>query len=134
MRRGETQRCAPDYKGVRMKDFPEFMKSTCNLISSKSQSSGVKGWMYDGADDNQMAYWICEIDGVSKEHVHDYDEYFTVVQGKYTLIFDGQRIDLCKGEEYFIPKNIPHAGEFIAGTRTIHCFGGKRAERAQPVT
>jgi quercetin dioxygenase-like cupin family protein len=117
-----------------MKDFPEFMKTKGNLISSKSQSSGVKGWVYDGADDNQMAYWICEVDGVSKEHVHEYDEYLTVVQGKYTLIIDEQEIDVCRGEEYFIPRNIPHSGEFIAGTRTIHCFGGKRAERAQPVT
>jgi hypothetical protein len=25
-----------------------------------------------------------------------------------------------------------HAGEFKAGTRIIHCFGGKRAERALP--
>ena len=41
---------------------------------------------------------------------------------------------LSKGDEYYIPKNIPHAGKFIAGTRTIHYFGGKRAERAQTVT
>ncbi len=113
-----------------MEDFPEFMKKPKNAIEPKAQSIGVKGWVYDGIDGTQMAYWICEIDGVSKEHVHDYDEYFTVVQGKYTLVVRDQRIVVCKGDEYFIPKNVPHAGEFIAGTRTIHCFGGKRAERA----
>jgi quercetin dioxygenase-like cupin family protein len=122
------------FEGNRMKDFPGFMKSSGNLIATKSQSAGVKGWVYDGADDSQMTYWICEVDGVSMEHVHDYDEYFTVAQGKYTLIIDGQRIDIRKGEEYFIQKNTPHAGEFIAGTRTIHCFGEKRAERARSVT
>ena len=68
-----------------------------------------------------MTYWISEIDGVSKEHVHEFDEYFTVVQGKYTVIINDERIDVCKGDEYFIPKNLPHAGEFVAGTRTIHC-------------
>ncbi len=113
-----------------MDDFPEFMKTPNNLIVLKAQSIGVKGWVYDGIDGKQMAYWICEIDGVSKEHIHDYDEYFTVVQGKYTVIVNNQRIDVCKGDEYFIPQNVPHAGEFVAGTRTIHCFGGKRAERA----
>jgi quercetin dioxygenase-like cupin family protein len=113
-----------------MEDFPEFMKTPNNAIASKAQSIGVKGWVYDGIDGKQMAYWICEIDGVSKEHVHDYDEYFTVVQGKYTLIVNHQRIEVRKGDEYFIPKNVPHAGEFVAGIRTIHCFGGKRAERA----
>ena len=119
--------------GGEMKDFPEFMKTAGNLISAGSQSKGVKGWVYEGADGKQMAYWICEIDGESDEHMHEYDEYFTVVQGRYTLVINGRRIEVCRGEEYFIPKNIPHAGEFIAGTRTIHCFGGKRAERARNV-
>ena len=114
-----------------MEDFPEFMKTPENSVASKSQSTGVKGWVYDSVDGKPMTYWISEIDGVSKEHVHDFDEYFTVVQGKYTVIIDDERIDVCKGDEYFIPKNLPHAGEFVAGTRTIHCFGGRRAERAQ---
>lgn len=109
------------------------MKSDGDLIAASSQSKGVKGWVYDGADGNQMAYWICEVDGESKEHTHDYDEYFTVVQGKYTLIIAGQSIDVCRGDEYFIPKHVPHAGKFISGTRTIHCFGGNRAKRAQPI-
>ncbi len=113
-----------------MEDFPEFMKTSDNLVASKSQSKGVKGWVYEGTDDKQMAYWICEIDGVSKEHVHEFEEYFTVLQGKYTLLINGQRIDVCKGDEYFIPKNVAHAGAFIGGTRTIHCFGGKRVDRA----
>lgn len=112
-----------------MNNFPEFMLDIANAISSKSQSKGVKGWVYDGADGKQMAYWICEADGKSTEHVHPYDEYFIVVQGIYTLIIRGERIPVRHGEEYFIPKDVPHAGEFIAGTRTIHCFGGKRAER-----
>jgi quercetin dioxygenase-like cupin family protein len=108
------------------------MKTPENSVASRSQSIGVKGWVYDGVDGKQMAYWICERDGVSKEHVHAYDEYFTVVQGRYTLIIDGRKIDVCRGDEYLIAKNVPHAGEFSAGTRTIHCFGGKRADRASP--
>ncbi|MBU0485068.1 MAG: cupin domain-containing protein [Proteobacteria bacterium] len=113
-----------------MDDFPEFMKEAANSIAAMQQSNGVKGWVYDGIGGQQMAYWICERDGISKEHVHVFDEYFTVVQGRYTLIIEGIRIDICRGDEYFIPKNVSHAGEFTAGTRTIHCFGGKRAERA----
>jgi len=113
-----------------MDDFPEFMKESDNSIVSSQQSSGVKGWVYDGVGGKQMAYWICETDGISEEHVHEFDEYFTVVQGTYTLIIDGQRIEICRGDEYLIPQNVPHAGEFMAGTRTIHCFGGRRAERA----
>lgn len=113
-----------------MEDFPDFMKTPENLMAPESQSSRIRGWIYDSVDGKQMVYWICEIDGISEEHAHDFDEYFTVVQGTYTLIINGQRIDIGRGDEYFIPKNVPHAGEFVAGTRTIHCFGGKRTERA----
>jgi len=76
-----------------------------------------------------MAFWTHEIDGISKEHVHDYDEYFVIVQGKYTLIIGGKKIPMGVGQEYFIPKGLAHAGEYIAGTRTIHAFGGKRVKR-----
>jgi quercetin dioxygenase-like cupin family protein len=117
------------WKGQMVEDFPNFMKDRENRMPLKSQSAGATGWVYDGIDGKQMAYWICETDGASAEHVHPFDEYFTVVQGRYTLILGGRRIDVCKGDEYFIPKNVPHAGKFVKGTRTIHCFGGKRAER-----
>jgi quercetin dioxygenase-like cupin family protein len=79
----------------------------------------------------QMAYWVCACDGRSAEHVHAFDEYFTVVQGSYTMIINGQRIAISPGDEYYIPQNTPHAGEFSAGTPTIHCFGGPRADRAK---
>jgi hypothetical protein len=33
-------------------------------------------------------------------------------------------------EGYVFPKGLLHGGEAQAGTRTIHAFGGRRAERA----
>jgi hypothetical protein len=47
----------------------------------------------------------------------------------YTLIIDDQRIPVRAGEEYFIRKGTRHGGEPVAGTRTIHAFGARRAER-----
>lgn len=115
-----------------MDDFPEFMKSPANRIATTSQSTpGIEGYAFDGADGSQMAFWNCREAGVSAPHVHDYDEYFIVVQGCYTLIIDGKRIPVNAGEEYFIPKGVLHGGEPSAGTRTIHAFGGRRAERAR---
>jgi quercetin dioxygenase-like cupin family protein len=114
-----------------MDEFPDFMKNRRNAIDPKSQSPGVEGYVYDGADGSQMAHWICRKDGISKEHTHGYDEYFVVVQGKYTLIIGAKRITLETGQEYLIPKGVPHGGEFAAGTRTIHAFGGRRAERVR---
>jgi quercetin dioxygenase-like cupin family protein len=109
--------------------FPDFMKRPANAVDPASQSAGVQGYVFDGRDASQMAFWECARDGVSAEHTHDFDEYFVVLQGRYTLIIDGERIDVLPGREYHIPKGVPHAGEFIAGTRTIHAFGGRRAER-----
>ncbi|MGE5396304.1 MAG: cupin domain-containing protein [Chitinophagales bacterium] len=113
-----------------MNDFPEFMKNPRDAIASGDQSRGVRGYVYDGVGGGQMAYWTCEIDGVSAEHAHEFDEYFVVVNGEYVLIIEGNKITMRTGDEYYIPQGVPHAGEFVAGTRTIHAFGGKRAERA----
>jgi len=47
------------------------------------------------------------------------------------LIINGERIPVRAGEEYFIARGVPHSGEVLAGTRTIHAFGGHRAERVK---
>jgi quercetin dioxygenase-like cupin family protein len=114
-----------------MDDFPEFMKHPANRIASSSEATpGVEGYVFDGADGSQLAFWTCRETAVSAAHTHDYDEYMTVVEGCYTLILNGERIPLKAGEEYVIPRGVAHSGEVLAGTRTIHAFGGHRAERA----
>jgi mannose-6-phosphate isomerase-like protein (cupin superfamily) len=115
-----------------MDNFPEFMKNPANRIATSNQStSGVEGYVFDGADGSQMAFWTCHETAGSTAHAHDFDEYFAVVQGCYTLIIDGKRIPVKAGEEYFIPRGVLHGGEVVAGTRTIHAFGGHRASRVR---
>jgi mannose-6-phosphate isomerase-like protein (cupin superfamily) len=114
-----------------MHDFPEFMKHPVNKIATSSEATpGVVGYVFDGLDGSQMAFWTCRETALCVPHVHDFDEYMVVVQGCYTMIVDGKRIPVRAGEEYFIPKGLLHGGEPLAGTRTIHAFGGRRAERA----
>jgi quercetin dioxygenase-like cupin family protein len=114
-----------------MDDFPEFMKRAANRIATSSQATpGVEGYVFEGAEGSQMAFWTCRESAVSAPHAHDFDEYMLVVQGCYTLNIDGKRIPVKAGEEYFIPKGLWHGGEPSAGTRTIHAFGGQRASRA----
>jgi len=113
--------------------FPEFMKHPSNKIMQSNQATpGVEGYVFDGADGSQMAFWTCSQDAAAAEHVHDYDEYMLVVQGSYTLIINGERIKVSAGREYLIPRGVPHSGEVKAGTRTIHAFGGHRASRVRP--
>jgi len=111
-------------------DYPKFMKHPANRIAGSDQSTpGVEGYVFDGKGGAQMAFWTCRETAASAEHTHTYDEYVLVVQGSYTLIINGLRIPLKAGEEYLIPCGVRHSGEVLAGTRTIHAFGGHRADR-----
>ena len=115
-----------------MTEFPDFMKQPVNRIASGSQATpGVEGYVFDGADGSQMAFWTCRETAASAPHVHDFDEYMVVLQGCYTLSIDGELIPIKAGEEYFIPRGVLHGGEVEAGTRTIHAFGGHRANRVR---
>ncbi len=110
-----------------VKEFPPFMRSPLNRIGRQSQyTEGIDGYYFTGADGNQMAHWTCYHYRDSQEHTHEFDEYFVVVQGKYTIIIDGRETPYEKGQECYIPKGTAHSGRAIAGTRIIHCFGGKR--------
>ena len=106
-----------------MNDFPAFMKQPANRIASAHQATpGVEGYIFDGADGSQMAFWTCRQTAASAEHAHDYDEY---------MLIGGERVPVNAGEEYVIPRGVTHGGEVVAGTRTIHAFGGHRADRIQ---
>lgn len=76
-----------------------------------------------------MAFSTCRKTASSAPHTDDFDEYMVVVQGCYTLILDGERIPVHAGGEYFIRRGVLHGGEVVAGTRTIHAFGGHREDR-----
>ncbi len=113
-----------------MKEFPDFMKHAANRIAVSSQATpGVEGYVFDGLDGSQMAFWTCSETTPSAPHVHDFDEYMIVVQGCYTLIIGDRRTPVRAGEECFIPRGTLHGGEVEAGTRTINAFGGRRANR-----
>jgi ethanolamine utilization protein EutQ (cupin superfamily) len=117
-----------------MSPFPSFMKHPANRIASSSQhTAGIEGYVFDGADGSQMAFWECQSDAETAEHAHAFDEYFVVVEGVYVLVLDGKEVCVGAGQEYFIPKGTRIAGRVRAGTRTIHVFGGTRAMRASGV-
>jgi mannose-6-phosphate isomerase-like protein (cupin superfamily) len=113
-----------------MGEFPEFMRNPANRIAAETQyTKGIEGYVFDGADGSQMAFWTTLHGGVSAEHTHPYDEYFVVVEGRYTVITGEGRVPVGVGEECLIPRGTPHSGESLPGTRTIHAFGGRRAKR-----
>jgi len=115
---------------VNIKDFPEFMKNEKNHISSSEQNTkDIDGYFYEGADGSQMAFWTCYSDRISKKHIHEFDEYMVCLCGQYTVIMKDKEIVLNPGDEILIPKGTEQWGKCIAGTRSIHAFGGKLIHR-----
>lgn len=113
-----------------MEDFPEFMKNPVNRVATSSQyTPGIEGYVYDGADGSQMAYWTYTQTAKSEPHAHEYDEYLVVVQGNYTVVLQGEEVCLMPGDEYLIKRGVVHGGYAEAGTRVIYAFEEKRVER-----
>jgi quercetin dioxygenase-like cupin family protein len=108
-------------------DFPEFMKKPENMVPVRQQNTpDVQGYYYTTSDGSQMVFWTCLADRISKEHIHDYDEYMACLSGEYVVTIDGKETVLHAGDEIVIPKGTLQGGRCKAGTRTIHAFGGKR--------
>jgi quercetin dioxygenase-like cupin family protein len=115
---------------VTMPAFPAFLKSPANRIAASSQfTDDVEGYVFDGADGSQVALWTARADRVSTEHVHAFDEYVLVIEGRCAVLLGSERIELRAGQEFVIPKGTRQRMEVAAGTRTMHVFGGKRASR-----
>ena len=113
-----------------MDEFPLFMKNPINMVDPSSQyTPGIEGYVFDGLDGSQMAFWTYNEDAISEEHDHTYEEYIVVVQGQYDITINNIIVHLKAGDEYLIPKDTMHSGKAYAGTRAIYAFGGKRAKR-----
>ena len=114
-----------------MADFPAFMSSPANRIAAASQyTEGIEGYVFDGADGSQVAFWTCRQDRTSAEHTHAFDEYVVVIEGECTAFLgDEAPIVLRSGEELFVPKGTRQRMAVRAGTRTMHVFGAKRVLR-----
>jgi quercetin dioxygenase-like cupin family protein len=110
-----------------MDDFPAFMKNPKNRVQAKSQhTQDVEGYYFTGRDSSQIAYWTSHAERTSEAHRHKFDEYIVCIQGQYTVIIGGKETVLKPGDEFFIPKGTLQGGRCLAGTRTIHAFGGRR--------
>jgi mannose-6-phosphate isomerase-like protein (cupin superfamily) len=113
-----------------MSDFPPFMKNPMNRIARASQfTDDIEGYVFDGPDGSQVAFWKCSEDLISAEHTHNFDEYVLVIEGQVTVIIGDQRTVVTAGQEMVIPKRTKQSTAVTAGTRTIRVFGGKRARR-----
>jgi quercetin dioxygenase-like cupin family protein len=114
-----------------MADFPAFMRNRANLIPATAQfTDDIEGYVFDGAEGSQVAFWRCAQDRESVEHAHDFDEYILVVEGRATVRTSETTTVLESGQELVVPRGTPQSMAVVAGTRTIHVFGGTRVRRS----
>jgi len=113
-----------------MPEFPSFVRHPANRIARSSQyTDDIEGFVFDGADGSQVALWTCRADRSSTDHAHDFDEYVYVLEGRCIAELEGRRIVLLAGHELHIPSGTRQSMRVVAGTRTMHVFGGQRAQR-----
>jgi hypothetical protein len=114
-----------------MDGFPELLQHAVNRIAKSDQAtSGVEGYVFHGADGSQMAFGPA-VKPVSAGARLQLQRIQDCGPGPAHLTHRPKKIPLRAGEEYFIPGGMLHGGDFLTGTRTIHAFGGHRAERAR---
>ena len=117
-----------------MKDFPAFVKNPLNRIAASSQyTEDIEGYVFDGADGSQVAFWSCDRDRVSAVHTHEFDEYVVVIQGRCVVTMGESQVELRAGDELLVPKGTPQSMTVSAGTRTVHVFGAMRAKREHEI-
>jgi mannose-6-phosphate isomerase-like protein (cupin superfamily) len=114
-----------------MERFPDFMRIESNAVHPEDQTAGAEGYIFDGIDGSQMIIWTSEAEGPlsTKRHVHDYDEWFLIINGGFKGDIGGRKVELGPGDEIHIPAGTPHNGEYSPGFRSIHAFSKKRARR-----
>lgn len=116
-----------------MSQFLEFMKHPSKKIAASNQATpGVVGKVFDGIDGSLMAFWTCSETARPACHVHDSDECMVGIERCYTLMMDGRRVPLRRGDKCLIPRGVTHSGEVVVGARTIHVSRTHRSETAVP--
>ncbi len=116
-----------------MDGFPAFMRNPLNRVDPKQQYSGpeLEGYIFDGIDGSQVIPWYHPMAGEYDFHTHDFDEYFVVVQGRFTGDIGGRTVELAHGDECLIKAGTPHSGRYSAGFRGIFAFSKHRADRVR---
>jgi mannose-6-phosphate isomerase-like protein (cupin superfamily) len=113
-----------------MLEFPRFVRHEVNRIATASQfTEDIEGFVFDGADGSQVAFFTAFADRASAPHTHDFDEYVLVVAGACSVRLPDRTVELGAGDELVVPRGTEQSMTVRAGTRTVHVFGGRRARR-----
>ncbi len=113
--------------------FPaEFLMNAANEVKTDNKAGGMKGYIYDGTNGEQMVLWVTRDGkgGYCEPHSHEYGEYCHVLSGEYRLEIDGEEVCTLKaGDELYMEPGLVHSGWYTGDYRAIDGFEKKRFSR-----
>ena len=114
-------------KPRRLSSFPDVVT---RLPRAEIAVAGAKAWILQ-SEASQLVFFEFEPDAEVPEHSHSYPQWGMVVDGKMTLIVDGEPWICEKGTEYLIPSGAKHSATFSGRTRVMDYFSQKNRYKPQ---
>ncbi|CDM69857.1 putative membrane protein [Clostridium bornimense] len=71
------------FKFIAYSFFLYYRKNINKVLENQQNTEDIEGYYYTAKDGSQMAFWTCFTDRISKEHIHDYDEYMVCLSGEH---------------------------------------------------
>lgn len=100
--------------------FPEPIR---NMPQADIPIAGATAYLSQSAD-HQLLFMQFSQDVLLPEHAHA-DQWGVVLEGKIELCIGGDVHTYQKGDRYYIPAGVKHAGKIFAGYADITFFGQK---------
>ena len=84
----------------------------------KTPTPGVEMRIVAG-DKMMMVFFVLQEGAEVSEHSHPHEQMGTVLKGAMELTVAGEKRVLREGDAYFIPADVPHAGQAVGGLAEV---------------
>jgi quercetin dioxygenase-like cupin family protein len=110
--------------------FPDVVT---RLPRAEIAVEGAKAWILQSKA-CQLVFFEFKAGTKVPEHSHAYSQWGFVVDGKMSLLVDGEPWVCEKGTEYLIPAGAKHSATFSARTRVMDYFSEKNRYKPKAKT
>ena len=86
-------------------------------------TDAVKGYLIQG-DTNQSVFFIVSAGTYLPEHSHA-AQWGVVLEGEFEIIIGNEKKVYKKGDSYFVPENVLHAGNYLTDVVSFDVFDDK---------
>ena len=108
-----------------------FPEPILNLPEADIPINGLKAHLAQG-ESFQILFMKFEKDITLPEHAHE-SQWGVILEGKIDLTINGKNYTYKKGDRYFIPNGVKHAGKIYAGYADITFFNQNDRYKSKPL-